>query len=69
MLVQIIKNIVFNRSKTTFPRHLGRWNTDQKIDNIQLKIDYANLDSCGDRLCGLPDHFKNLKVKKDFKGL
>ncbi len=33
---------------------LGRWNRE---DDIYLKVDYANLDSCGDRLCGLPTQF------------
>jgi hypothetical protein len=67
MLMQIIKNIVFNVNKTTVPRHLGRWNNNQTLNNIQLKIDYANIDSCGDSLCGLPDHFKPLPVNKGLK--
>lgn len=33
---------------------LGRWNRE---GDIYLKVDYANLDSCGDRLCGLPTQF------------
>ena len=30
---------------------LGRWKLN---DNIEKKIDLANLDNCGDRLCGTP---------------
>ena len=37
---------------------LGRWNRE---DNIYLKVDYANLDSCGGRLSGLPTQF-DLKI-------
>lgn len=37
-------------------RPLGRWSRDGDVD---LKADYANMDSCGDILCGKPDHFKN----------
>ena len=28
---------------------LGRWNRD---DNVHIKATLANIDSCGDRLCG-----------------
>ena len=53
VLFQIIKNIFKPINK--LPRHLGRW----KISNdYNLKIDYANIDSCGDKLCGLPNQFK-----------
>ena len=31
------------------PTKLGRWNT---LDNIDIKSALANIDSCGDRLCG-----------------
>lgn len=43
--------------------HLGRWDLNNKN---YLKTDYANMDSCGDILCGKPDHFK-LKIKNDKK--
>ena len=36
---------------------LGRWKLN---DNIKRKIDLANIDNCGDNLCGIP-------VNKDFK--
>lgn len=39
---------------------MGRWNP---IDNPNLKADYANIDSCGDRLCGYPNYFKKNKTK------
>ena len=30
---------------------LGRWKIN---DNIKRKIDLANIDNCGDKLCGIP---------------
>ena len=30
---------------------LGRWRVN---DNIKRKIDLANIDNCGDKLCGIP---------------
>ena len=34
---------------------LGRWGLG---GDSYLKADYANMDSCGDVLCGKPDYFK-----------
>jgi len=31
------------------PTKLGRWN---RLDNVDIKATLANIDSCGDRLCG-----------------
>lgn len=31
------------------PTRLGRWN---RCDNVDIKASLANVDSCGDRLCG-----------------
>ena len=36
---------------------LGRWKLN---DNVKRKIDLANIDNCGDNLCGIP-------VNKDLK--
>ena len=36
-------------------RPLGRWGLG---GDSYLKADYANMDSCGDVLCGKPDYFK-----------
>ena len=58
--IKIIINIIKPIKKT--PRHLGRWNLNE---NNNLKIDYANIDSCGDYLCGLPSQFKEIKINKD----
>ena len=38
-------------------RHLGRWNLK---DNTFKKVDLANIDNCGDRLCTI----KSAKVIK-----
>lgn len=60
IIIQIIKNMIKPIKKT--PKHLGRWNLNE--NNI-LKIDYANIDSCGDYLCGLPSQFKEIKICKE----
>ena len=52
-MLNIIRNIC--RTSKAGPRHLGRWSTDP--DHTALKVDYANVDSCGDRLCGFPNQF------------
>ena len=57
-----IKNSYWFQIKNNLKRkepvqHLGRWNLANS-DQWELKSDYANLDSCGDRLCGKPDYFK-----------
>ena len=57
---QVVKNLIRPIKKT--PRHLGRWNLNE---NNNLKIDYANIDSCGDHLCGLPSQFKKKKFVKN----
>lgn len=48
---------------------LGRWAT---IDNADIKSALANIDSCGDRLCGDPytskkaiDMYTNVKICND----
>lgn len=33
---------------------LGRWNLK---DNEDIKGNFANMDSCGDSLCGIPDNY------------
>ena len=51
----IIRTIPFLRyfsTKNIMPEQkLGRWRLN---DNVQRKIDLANIDNCGDRLCGIP---------------
>ena len=51
----IVRTLPFLRyfsTKSIIPhQHLGRWRLN---DNIQRKIDLANIDNCGDRLCGIP---------------
>ena len=48
------------RSIITDPK-LGRWRVN---DNIKRKIDLANIDNCGDKLCGIPIS-KELKILID----
>ena len=46
----------FKQWRTPEPlRPLGRWGLG---GDSYLKADYANMDSCGDVLCGKPDYFK-----------
>jgi len=33
---------------------LGRWNLK---DNEEIKGNFANMDCCGDSLCGIPDNY------------
>lgn len=47
-----IANILF-KQKTT---NLGRWKLK---DNSDLKATLANMDSCGDSLCGNPTEYTN----------
>ena len=44
------------------PQHLGRWKLKNNSDS---KADYANMDSCGDILCGKPDYFKKKTINYD----
>ena len=56
-MLKTITNFILNSQlfKKPMPHHLGRWNLNNKK---YLKVDYANMDSCGDTICGKPDHFK-----------
>ena len=54
-----IINYIFYRNSLK----LGRWNIQ---DKPYLKADYANMDSCGDIICGKPEYYKNItNTKKD----
>lgn len=60
MISSMIRNII-NRYKpySNLPV-LGRW---QINDNINRKIDLANIDNCGDRVCG------DLNVNRSIKSI
>ena len=49
-LIQFVRR--FSYFKKNKPISLGRWNLDYK--NNDLKIAYANHDSCGGELCAQP---------------
>lgn len=51
----IKKSINFNYYKP-HKTPLGRW---KPYENEDLKIYYANIDHCGDRICGNPKIVKN----------
>ena len=44
-------------------RPLGRWQVNDK--NALLRASYANMDSCGDSLCGTPAKYN--EVAKNFE--
>ncbi len=49
-----------NMLKRTTPiKHLGRWNTVQKPEYINLNTDWANHDHCGGEVCQLPENKTN----------
>ena len=56
--------LLSNLFRKELPKPLGRWNT---TDNPFIKADYANMDSCGDVLCGTPNHFTKPKTAKTTK--
>jgi hypothetical protein len=64
MLRIIFKNIIEKFTKSEPKRPLGRWQLNN--DNF-LKTDYANLDSCGDKICGKPEFYKlnSTKIKNN----
>lgn len=39
---------------------LGRWNLK---DNEDIKSNFANMDCCGDYLCGIPDNYSEFTSK------
>lgn len=50
------KNIIYNNTTRVI---LGRWNTK---DNKDIKATLANMDCCGDNLCGDPlNYSKNIE--------
>ena len=49
MLTQWLRYLRLVFATPTAPTKLGRWN---RLDNVNIKATLANIDSCGDRLCG-----------------
>tara|TARA_B100001057_G_scaffold273484_1_gene273822 strand:+ start:742 stop:882 length:141 start_codon:yes stop_codon:yes gene_type:complete len=43
---------------------LGRWDTKQCDKSKDIKFVYANIDNCGDLICGEPLKNKNYVKKK-----
>ena len=48
-MINIIQNLIFNRPNKNINMLLGRWNLK---NNKDIAGTLANMDSCGDRLCG-----------------
>lgn len=57
----INRYIFMNTNRIITNPKLGRWRIN---DNIKRKIDLANIDNCGDKLCGIPIS-KELKILID----
>ena len=64
-MLKILRNIIMNRPKKNSNLLLGRWNLK---NNQNISATLANMDSCGDRLCGdinlVRDAIKNYINKK-----
>ena len=54
---------LFQRSNNT--KLLGRWQIDDNRSEIRAQM--ANVDSCGDSLCGNPEMLKNSIIEIDKK--
>ena len=57
-MIQTISQRFFTRFTNTFKLKespLGRWSLN---DNREIKATLANMDSCGDSLCGSPKTYK-----------
>ena len=50
-ILDLLKSII---KPTIHQSKLGRWNLK---DNIDIKMTLANMDCCGDSLCGKPEQF------------
>lgn len=51
-IIRVFKNII--KSTNVNNSGLGRWNTH---DNEAIKATMANMDCCGDSLCGKPTNY------------
>lgn len=57
MFLKILYNILSNRPRNNINNLLGRWNLK---NNQNISSALANLDSCGDRLCGNTETTKQI---------
>ena len=66
-IIKIVRQFatIFENQNT---RVVGRWNLK---DNQDIKGNFANMDCCGDSLCGYPDNYskftKSVLKKKEHK--
>lgn len=67
MLSRLIKNRFIKRFFTNDRLKLGRWETNTNEKNKEIKIYYANIDNCGDIICGNPERKYNEIVEKKDK--
>ena len=67
ILFNSLKNILYPKQ---YPNQLGRWMLVPKDGkescqkSLEVIIRQANMDNCGDRLCGIPKYIKNTSLKK-----
>tara|TARA_E500000178_G_C16956199_1_gene723787 strand:+ start:997 stop:1206 length:210 start_codon:yes stop_codon:yes gene_type:complete len=64
-LIETFKRLTIQHPKS----QLGRWNLvsvepDKRCEkSLELIIRQANMDNCGDKICGLPKYIKNNSLK------
>ena len=67
-VIKVVKNILYNRPKENTNMMLGRWNLKNNQDIAGV---LANMDSCGDKLCGdmgkIRQAIQSYVVKRDSK--
>lgn len=62
MFLKIVNNIARRRIVNRPPVSLGRWEHRVNEKQQDLKILWANIDHCGDIICGKPE---NIKIVSD----
>lgn len=62
MIFRIIRGTFFKKHK---PIKLGRWDYRISKEQEEIKSVFANSDHCGDRICGDPQHLKEIIYEKN----
>ena len=65
-ILKLGKYSTFSFLKTESKYMLGRWHLD---NNSDIKCTLANMDSCGDSLCGSPAEYKEVLNKMRGKNI
>lgn len=65
MIFRIVQSVF---KKKTSPIKLGRWDYRISKKQEEIKSVFANSDHCGDRICGDPQHLKELINQQNENG-